>query len=167
MTRVLEVGDEVGRTRINSLHWTRSRGWRATDAAGTRYWQYGPGSYPDGLHTRTETGVTLSVWPPPEETPRKPMRRVSPTNKRWNAPGRARPDEPLADDCQAAIEGVCAGRPTDRHHIIPRGPGSSDEAWNTLDVDGACHARIHSRPEWAREVGFLRRAPLAQEASRG
>lgn len=88
------------------------------------------------------------------------MRRVSLTNKRWNAPGRARPDEPLATWCEAAIDGVCTGRATARHHVIPRGPGSSDEAWNTLDVcDPGCHTRIHSHPEWAYEAGFLAHRP--------
>jgi len=86
----------------------------------------------------------------------KPLRSVSPTNKRWNAPGRARPDEPLADWCQAAIEDVCTGRATDRHHVIPRGPGSSDEAWNTRDLCQPCHMTAHSRPEWAKSVGLLR-----------
>lgn len=162
MTHVLEVGDYVRGKRIVSLRYSRSRGWRATDETGAHHYQYGPGAQPDGLHTRTDVGVTLSVWPPPEGQQRKRMRAVSPTNKRWNAPGRARPDEPLADWCEAQIEGVCTGRATDRHHIIPRGPGSSDEAWNTLDVCGVgCHSWIHAHPVEATERGFLRRAGAA------
>lgn len=92
---------------------------------------------------------------------RKPLRKVSTTNKRWNAPGRARPDEPLATWCEAAIDGVCTGRPSDRHHIIPRGPGSSDDATNTMDVCRACHRHIEANRVWARSVGFLRRAGAA------
>jgi len=156
MTRTLEVGQYVGVRRIVSLHSTKSRGWRATDDMGHRYYQRGPGAHPDGLYTVTDLGVTLSLWPDPPAEQRTRIRKVSPTNKRWNAPGRARPDEPLADWCEVQAEG-CEGRATDRHHIIPRGPGSSDEAWNTLDLDAHCHQRIHARPEWAREHGYLRR----------
>lgn len=87
----------------------------------------------------------------------KRLRAVSPTNKRWNAPGRARPNEPLAERCEAVIPGVCSGRPSDRHHIIPRGPGSSDDASNTMDVCRACHRHIEANREWARSVGFLHR----------
>ena len=91
---------------------------------------------------------------------RSRLRRVSPTNKRWNAPGRARPDEPLATWCEARIEGVCTGRAEVRHHIVRRGPGSSDEAWNTLDIcEHGCHRHIHAHIEWALERGYLRRRP--------
>jgi len=166
VTAVLEVGMSVGSAnRIVSLRWLKSRGWRAKDSTGASYYQRGPGhgttgpSFADGLVTVTPVGSELTPWPPPEGQGRKRMRPTSPTNKRWNAPGRARPDEPLADVCEAAIPGVCKGRPTDRHHIIPRGPGSSDEAWNTLDVCGTgCHRHIHRHGAWARERGFLRRA---------
>lgn len=91
----------------------------------------------------------------------KPMRRVSKTNKRWNAPGRARPDEPLAEWCEAQIAGVCLGRAEVRHHIIRRGPGSSDEAWNTLDIcgDAGCHGHIHRNITWAKARGYLRSRP--------
>lgn len=164
MTRTLEVGDEVGRTRINSLRWTKQRGWRATDAAGTRYYQYGPGSQPDGLYTPTETGVTLSVWPPaPEGQQRKPLRQVSPTKR--TAAGRARPDEPLATWCQTQIEGVCTGRAEHRHHILTRARGGTDEATDTIDCCRADHDWIHAHPIEATERGFLRRAPHVGEAS--
>ena len=92
-------------------------------------------------------------------TRRTRLRKASPTNTRWNAPGRARPDEPLADWCEAAVEGVCTGRATVRHHIIRRGPGSSDEASNTLDLDEACHRHIHANVTWAKANGFLRSRP--------
>ena len=105
MTRLLEVGQEVRGHRVTSLRWTKSRGWRATDVAGIRYYQRGPDSHPDGLHTATDAGVTLSVWPPaPESQGRKRIARVSPTNTRWNAPGRARPEEPLAARIQSRVE---------------------------------------------------------------
>lgn len=90
---------------------------------------------------------------------RKRLNPVSATNTRWNAPGRARPDEPLATWCQVAIPGVCTGRAEVRHHIIRRGPGSSDEAWNTLDLDDACHGYIHRNITWAKTRGYLRSRP--------
>lgn len=160
MTRVLEVGQYVNGRRIVRLFETKQRGWRATDEFGRSYYQRGPDSYPDGLLTATDTGLTRSFWPDTTTPARKRIAAVSKSNKRWNAPGRARPDEPLATWCEAAIEGVCKGRATDRHHIIPRGPGSSDEAWNTLDVcgPGGCHEWIHAHGDEARERGFLRRA---------
>jgi len=96
----------------------------------------------------------------------KGLRRVSPTNKRWNAPGRARPDEPLAVWCEVALPGVCTGRAEVRHHIIRRGPGSSDEAWNTLDLDAACHDHIHAHVEWAKERGYLRSRPPMGDPNR-
>lgn len=165
----LEVGDRLGTTsRVVQLRWLRSRGWKATDNTGARYYQRGPGhgttgpSFSAGLWTLgAGASHVLKPWPDPPvgAEPRRVLRRVSKTNKRWNEPGRARPDEPMAEVCEAAIEGVCSGRPpTDRHHIIPRGPGSSDEAWNTLDLDAECHSYIHAHGGWARERGLLGRA---------
>ncbi len=81
---------------------------------------------------------------------------------RWNAPGRARPDEPLATWCEARIEGVCMGRATVRHHIIRRGPGSSDDAFNTIDICDADHRHIHANVAWAKSKGYLRSRPPVQ-----
>ena len=51
-------------------------------------------------------------------TRRKGLKAVSPTNKRWNAPGRARPDDPLATWCEARLDGVCtAGAFVDAHNV--------------------------------------------------
>lgn len=72
--------------------------------------------------------------------------------------GRARPDEPLASWCEVGYPRICAGRATDRHHILPRSAGGTDEADNTVDCCNPCHIDgIHGHPEWAYKVGFLRR----------
>lgn len=106
----------------------------------------------------------MSLQPSPLERRTELQRRteiVRRTPLRRTRSGRARPDEPLATWCEAAIDRVCTGRAVDRHHIIRRGPGSSDEAWNTLDICRPCHRHIHANPAWARSVGFLRRRPAA------
>lgn len=58
--------------------------------------------------------------------------------------------------CEAAIEGVCTGRANQTHHIRRRSQGGSDLPENLLAVDDACHQRIHERPLWANEMGFLK-----------
>lgn len=85
-----------------------------------------------------------------------PLRRRTPLRSRPS--GRARPDEPLAAWCQAALPGICTGRATDRHHLLPRSAGGGDDAANTADLCNACHLDgIHARPAWAYEHGWLRR----------
>jgi len=75
------------------------------------------------------------------------------------AKGRARPDEPLATWCEIGRAGVCTGRAEHRHHRLPRSAGGSDDASNTLDTCGACHAFAHSRPSLAYAHGWsLRRS---------
>lgn len=74
-----------------------------------------------------------------------------------SAKGRARPDEPLAEWCEAQIPGVCKGRAECRHHKLRRGRGGSDDASNTADlcdVNG-CHWFIHHNIEWAYANGWL------------
>lgn len=78
------------------------------------------------------------------------------------ASGRARPEEPLAERCEVAIEGTCTGKATDRHHILPRAAGGGDERANTLDCCRACHLDgIHGNPARAYERGWLRRRSAA------
>ena len=72
---------------------------------------------------------------------------------------RARPDEPLADWCEAAIDGVCTGRAEHRHHVLLRSAGGGDEAANTLDVCSADHRYIHDHPTQAYVAGWLKRRP--------
>lgn len=85
-----------------------------------------------------------------------PPQRKTPLRSRPSH--RARPDEPLATWCTARLAGFCTGRATDRHHILPRSAGGTDDATNTTDVCNPCHiAGIHDRPAWAYSVGLLKR----------
>lgn len=69
--------------------------------------------------------------------------------------GRARPAEPLADWCELR-SGVCTGRATDRHHILRRAQGGTDDATNTADLCHTDHLHvIHGNPAWARRHGWL------------
>ena len=93
------------------------------------------------------------------------LRRVSPlrsgtTAQRRAHPagsGRARPDEPLADWCEARIEGVCTGRAAHRHHIRRRSQGGTDDASNTTDICSDCHQHVHANPAWSYANGLLER----------
>lgn len=71
--------------------------------------------------------------------------------------GRARPEEALRYRCEAAIRPGCAGRPDQRHHVLPRSAGGDDEASNTLDVCTPCHDYIHAHPTFSYEHDLLRR----------
>lgn len=97
----------------------------------------------------------MDVTPYPKSGP-KPKRRKG---------GRARPDEPLADRCETAdlLPEVCKGRAEQRHHILRRGQGGTDDASNTLDICGingidGCHDWIHSHIPEAEKLGLLRRS---------
>lgn len=71
--------------------------------------------------------------------------------------GRARPDEPLADWCEARFFG-CYGRATDRHHVLRRSHGGGDERENTRDLCRWCHLEvIHRNPAMAYEQGWMKR----------
>lgn len=70
---------------------------------------------------------------------------------------RARPNEPLAELCEATILGVCTGYAQHRHHVLPRSQGGTDDRSNTMDICSACHRYLHREPEWAYRVGLLRR----------
>ena len=71
---------------------------------------------------------------------------------------RARPDESLADWCELRSP-QCTGRATDRHHILRRSQGGTDDQANTVDL---CHVDhlyvIHANPKWARNHGWLARS---------
>ena len=68
--------------------------------------------------------------------------------------GRARPLEPLRWRCE-----ICGENPaTERHHKLRRSQGGSDDASNTLDLCGWCHARVHSEPEISYAEGYLIRS---------
>ena len=83
----------------------------------------------------------------------KPLKRTA--MKRSKPKGRARPDEPLAVVCRVASP-VCSGRPTERHHIVRRSQGGTDDASNTLDCCGPCHRWVHAHPAMSFERGWLR-----------
>lgn len=70
---------------------------------------------------------------------------------------RARPGEPLATWCEAAVADVCQGRAVHRHHVLRRSAGGSDDKTNTLDACAACHSWIHAHPADSYERGFLLR----------
>lgn len=67
---------------------------------------------------------------------------------------RARPEEPLAEVCEARADG-CTGRAEHRHHRKLRSHGGGDEKANTLDVCGRCHDWIHDHPAVAYGRGWL------------
>lgn len=69
---------------------------------------------------------------------------------------RARPCDPLATWCEAQLHG-CDGRASQRHHVLRRSRGGSDDASNTRDLCRACHQFIHEHPAWAYENGWLQR----------
>lgn len=67
--------------------------------------------------------------------------------------GRARPDEPLATWCE-----ICGLNLADqRHHILRRSAGGTDDRDNTLDVCLPCHHHIHANPAASYEAGYLRK----------
>ena len=72
------------------------------------------------------------------------------------APGRARPSDPLRDWCEVGA-GVCTGRATCRHHVLPRSAGGTDHRENTLDACDACHVYLHAHPTESYARGWLRR----------
>lgn len=85
------------------------------------------------------------------------MTQVSPNFKQPKAPkakGRARPEEPLALQCQ--IPG-CHDLATERHHILRRSAGGTDDRANTIDACSPHHLKIHSQPSWAYSMGYLKR----------
>jgi len=94
---------------------------------------------------------------------RAPMRRVTPLRSGTAAQrrahpagsGRARPDEPLADWCEARIDGVCTGRAAHRHHIKRRSQGGTDDASNCADLCSDCHGWVHANPARSYELGLL------------
>jgi hypothetical protein len=86
------------------------------------------------------------VTPIPKSGPRKKKPRV----------GRAEPERPMATWCEAAIELVCTGRATHRHHVIRRSQGGGHGAESTADLCSECHRHVHENPAWAREQGLLR-----------
>ena len=96
---------------------------------------------------------------------RTPMRRVTPlrsgtTAQRRAHPagsGRARPDEPLADWCQAQIPEWCSGRASHRHHVKRRSQGGTDDVSNTRDLCSSCHEFVHANPAWSYANGLLDR----------
>jgi hypothetical protein len=73
---------------------------------------------------------------------------------------RARPEEALADWCEAEVQG-CTGRATQRHHKLTRSRGGSDDVDNTVDVCGACHGWIHANPRAAEALDLYRRTRVA------
>lgn len=69
---------------------------------------------------------------------------------------RARPEEPLAERCEANVPGECTGRPEERHHILRRSQGGGDGPENTLDVCRRCHDWIGDNPMEAASRGLAR-----------
>lgn len=90
-----------------------------------------------------------------EPRPKQGRRKAKPRR------GRARPEEPLALHCSRPIEGVCNGWVTQRHHILRRSQGGTDEAENTLDLCTPDHDFVHANPEWAYANGYLQRGHSA------
>lgn len=75
--------------------------------------------------------------------------------------GRARPDEPLADHCELGGPS-CTIWAYERHHILRRAQGGSDEKSNTMDLCWMCHnVTIHGNPDLAYERGWLKRRGAA------
>lgn len=74
------------------------------------------------------------------------------------AKGRARPNEPLAVQCEMEW---CTAAATERHHILPRAAGGTDEAENTRDWCSACHRDVHAHPSLSYAMGWLKRRGAA------
>jgi hypothetical protein len=58
--------------------------------------------------------------------------------------------------CEAGIDGLCWGQPTDVHEIKTRARGGSiTDPDNCLALCRACHAYITEHPQWALEHGYV------------
>ena len=57
--------------------------------------------------------------------------------------------------CEAACEGVCAGRGDQAHHVRRRSQGGKDEPGNLLWVCHRCHGHIHAHPATSMALGLL------------
>lgn len=71
--------------------------------------------------------------------------------------GRARPKEPLAVFCERCQQAPA----TDRHHILRRSAGGTDERENTRDLCRDCHMHIHRHPTQSYAEGWLVRRGAA------
>jgi hypothetical protein len=86
--------------------------------------------------------------------------QVEPRFKDMSAPkprkkkrGRARPDEPMRWRCEICAEHAA----TERHHKLRRSAGGTDDAANTMDLCGWCHAEVHRNVAHSYEQGYLLR----------
>jgi hypothetical protein len=113
---------------------------------------------------RTPLRRTTGLRPGKPLARRGRLQRVTPLRTRPAAgrSGMARPDEPLATWCEAAIPGVCQRRAMNRHHRLRRSQGGGDEKANTMDVCGSgttgCHGAIHANPAESYAKGWLIRS---------
>ena len=71
--------------------------------------------------------------------------------------GRARPNDPLAEFCEAQLP-VCLGAASCRHHKVRRSQGGGDGPESTADLCATCHVYIHANPAWSYEHGWLVRS---------
>ncbi len=94
---------------------------------------------------------------------------VQPRFKRAKQPkakGRARPDEPLGECevCRILVpadpvhRGSRPHQATERHHVLRRSQGGSDDRSNTLEACQFGHAWIHSHPAESYRLGLLERS---------
>lgn len=71
---------------------------------------------------------------------------------------RARPDDALAENCQA-VTVACTGRAEVRHHKAGRGKPGTAAAVEldklTLDVCDACHRWIHAHSTVSYDMGWM------------
>jgi predicted restriction endonuclease len=91
-----------------------------------------------------------------EPKPRKRLRAKRKTSTR------ARPAEPLRWRCEICGE----NRASDRHHKLRRSQGGTDDATNTMDLCGWCHAEVHANPEHSYREGYLIRSSAAEKGTR-
>lgn len=49
----------------------------------------------------------------------------------------------------------CTGLAVDPHHVLPRGRGGADVAWNLVPLCRPCHDRVGTHPLEAAEAGLL------------
>jgi hypothetical protein len=107
---------------------------------------------------------------PPKRAPwvskPNPARKKSAKRKK-SVGGRARPWDPLATWCEAAIDGVCTGRAVLRHHKRGRGKPGDDDREHTLDLCDACHRWIHAHPEVSYERGWMERRTATMRTTGG
>jgi len=90
-------------------------------------------------------------WKQPHDNKRRSKRRDA---ARY-AQARAEVYERSQGRCEAAVEGVCAGRGDQAHHKRRRSQGGQDDPANLVWICSPCHTWVHGHPVAAVALGLL------------